>query len=237
MRSPLVFTLKLVARTAADCFEFVTPPIVSVAAVGLASEQTPPLFVSLIVTAVPAFVTVPFPQFAAAKAGPSATVAAETPETPNASVPALGNVAVIVLFRTSAVVGTKPTVQVAVAPATIDEPAKVTEVTAGSIRYGTGSDASSRRSSRNCAPSRRASDHRRCSGVIWRPWTSRSATGAIRSPVSRPSAAWNATIPSFCRPASRLVPSRQLHVRGPWWRSTWSSCSAPLRPTVTSSCP
>ncbi len=233
--STLVLTVKSSLEIELACSEFVSPLIVSEAAVPLPTAQVPPLSASVIVTVVVSVVAV---AEQLTKLAPSTIVGVAG--TTNAVRPALGKTTVIVLpaLRAPVALVVNPTVQSDVAPATMDEPTKVTTVTDGSIRYGSGSDESSNRSSRKSAPSRCASDQRRPLGVTEIPLASSSSTGAIRRPVSLPPAPRNATMPSFRRVGVRPEPaSRQRHVRVPWCRSTWSSCSAPEPLTVTSSCP
>ena len=110
---------------------------------------------------------------------------------------------------------------------------------AGSIRYGTGSDASSSRSSRNRASPLRASDQRRFLGVIDRPVAVEQldrGDAQARVLASCPGEGDGAVV-SEARRQTRDVSSFQRQVCAPWWRSTWSSCSAPEPATVTNSRP
>ena len=238
--SALVLTLKLGAMIAAAPRELVSPLIVSEAAVLLARLHAPPLSARVIVTVAVAWVPTPAAlQFV--KPAPS-TIVGEV-GTVKFWGAVLGKTTVTVLDPTALVSApaelvVNPTVQFAVAPATIDEPTKVTEPTEGSIRYGTGSDESSSRSSSRSTPPRCVSDQRRPFGVTGRPCSSSSSTGVTRRPVSRPPAPRNAIMPSFRRVGTRpAASSRQLQVRSPWCWSTWSSSSAPVPVTVTNSWP
>jgi hypothetical protein len=109
----------------------------------------------------------------------------------------------------------KPTVQSERAPPVWGLPVKLTRLTAGSIVYGSGREASSSSRSRNQPPVARRSDQVVPDGVTLRPARSKIATGAIARPVGRPRAS-RATEPSSLNFGSRVaVESLQLQVRSP----------------------
>ena len=231
----LVLTVKPALASPPEAAKgFVMPAIVTHVTEAPGSEHAPPLFEIVMVTVVP---TVPPAAVQLLNPGPSPiTGAAGTVNT-------AGKTTVIVLLLPRPVaIWVKLTCQVVgVCPAywsATGLAANETLAAAGSMTYGSGSDASSKRSRRNCAPPRRASDQCSPLGVTAPPRVLRSSAGAIRSPESRPLGSKNPTVPSPDRRASRPeVSSRQLQLRRPCRRSTWNSCSAPEPPTVTNSRP